>query len=81
MTVKDAIKKLNFTSSTSMEYSKVIDIYHNELLGIISEFLNQCSQDAKKHFTKILYGAEEEPNIKYVMTSAGVNFLNEYMFK
>lgn len=41
ITGKDAIKKLNLINLTSVEYSKIIGRYHNQLLRLISQFLNE----------------------------------------
>lgn len=79
MNVTDAINKLNIKSTSSIEFARKKGIYHNEILQYIREII-AYSNDDSKHFIKCYYGCEEEPNVKYQMTSHAVEVLNEYIF-
>lgn len=79
MTVKDAINNLKIRNISSIEYSRISGIPHNIILKNILLLLNEIDEE-RKYFVKVLYGAEEEPNIKYILTPMAVKLLNNYIF-
>lgn len=79
MNIRDAINKLNIKSTSSIEFAREKGIYHNKILQYIREIIDYSNEESK-HFIKCYYGSEEEPNVKYQMTSHAVEVLNEYIF-
>ena len=78
MNVRDVIIKLNIKSTSSIDYARKQGIPHNKILQFIRQIVT-CSKEDSKHFIKCYYGSEEEPNVKYQMTSYGVEILNRYV--
>lgn len=79
MNVRDVIIKLNIKSTSSIDYARKQGIPHNKILQFIRQIVTYSKEDSK-HFIKCYYGSEEEPNVKYQMTSHAVEVLNEYIF-
>lgn len=65
---------------TSRDYSKQSGLYHNEVISNVYRLLKSES-DLATHFLKAYDGGtEEEPNIIFYITAAGIAALDKYMF-
>lgn len=66
---------------SSREYSKQKGLYHNEVIRNIYELIHKSKFDLATHFLKAYEGgSEEEPNIIFYMTAAGIAALDKYIF-
>ncbi len=65
---------------TSRDYSKQNGLYHNQVVSNVYELLEK-DYDLAIHFLKAYEGGtEEEPNIIFYITAAGIAALDKYIF-
>lgn len=65
---------------TSRDYSKQNGLYHNQVVSHVYELL-KSEADLSIHFLKAYEGGtEEEPNIIFYITAAGIAALDKYIF-
>lgn len=65
---------------TSRDYSKQNGLYHNQVVSHVYELL-KSEYDLSIHFLKAYEGGtEEEPNVIFYITAAGIAALDKYFF-